>query len=128
MKEQASNVTGFYLIQGFGQDTCDVLISNDVAQFDGALVVVLYHAVAKVNMIGFLVSNKIVGHEHGSLAVYVHGEVNLRKLAKEVVEPQTALACVRHGNALSLSCRCCNKWLPMSESSNVITIQHVTIT
>lgn len=88
MKELAYEVFVVYFVRGLDRDVCDDVFCTDVVQYDAVLIVVVsYHMVARVNV--YLISYEIVSHECGSQGVhmYMHGEVNLHKLAKEVVEP-----------------------------------------
>lgn len=74
---------------------------------------ILYHVAWKVNVLGPLVSEQIVNHEHGPLAIHIsmHWKGNLHKFIQEEVESQTILACVQENYVSSLIARGRENWL-----------------
>lgn len=54
----------YYLVQGLGNDVCNVVLCAYVFQFDYALVAVTYHVVSKVDILWTFLGCQVVAHKH----------------------------------------------------------------
>lgn len=58
----------FCLVEGLGYNVCNIVLDNDVVQFDDALLVVVSdHVVSEINLFRSLVGDQLVVHKHNPL-------------------------------------------------------------